>query len=190
MSSRPLILSYQQQQPANIVVRMPAEIHRLSGDKALSIEACDKIAKFVLSHHPDLYGQNRVEALKRTPLNYNDLSLAISIINSPYTKVIRVDNEINRDPKDGLICLTTNAEVTQEDEICAALVRENKITLAALSREGKTEFLFVSDNGFNALNRYRESKSTCSQLQSCCKYITCLACVSMIAAAMFSSKQD
>jgi len=179
-----------QQQSVDLVVEMPSNSYRLDGDKALSIEACDKIAKFVLKHHPGLYSEERVEALKVTPLSYKDLSLAISIINSPYTKVIRVDNEINRNPRTNLIRVATNAELTQGDETFVALERENRITLAVLSREGKTKLLFVSDNAFNALNRYRESKSTCSQLQRCCKCITGLACVSMIAAAIFSSKQD
>ncbi len=58
-------------------------------------------------------------------------------------------------PRYDLIFLTTNAELKKDDKVCAALIREGRISVASFSSEARIEFLFVSQNAFDALNRYK-----------------------------------
>jgi len=152
--SSSLIVGYERTSP-HLVVNIPKDGTRINGDRALSEEACDKIATFVLEHHPNSYNSREINYLKVKPLNSSDLELAISIIDSRTTRVVRVDNEVNRDPRDGLVYVATKSELRQGSDFCAALIKDGRLSVAALSSAAKIEFLFISQNAYNALRRYK-----------------------------------
>ncbi len=127
----------------------------LNGDKEMSEATLKNLANFILdNNYEHFYSRESLESLKIRPLSLNEIKFGIRLIqNHPLIQV--VSNDENMD-ESGIPLITMRREIAIRNLSRFGITSENITGIVDLEAGATIKVITVSQNAWNALNRYKE----------------------------------
>ena len=126
----------------------------ISGDKEISEATLKNLASFILDNDYELnYDSQTLRNLKIKPLSCDEIKFGIRLING-HPLITVVENKENKD-RSGLIRVTMKRTISIRDLHRFGIASDSGLALGSLEAGASIKIITVSQNAWDALNRYK-----------------------------------